>query len=196
MMSAHLQEPIKKTYRRFKPLPYQPIYLHQESTEFRTAIRDVYESVFKDYLDHQKEGHFAKCCGTFERRELKNKLSHPQDQIIKVSSIINITGIKNIRHLETYLKKTLPRNEDDLILMPTVNRIHSLLTVNSEPLLIDQPKPIQTFASKKSDLSENESSLQLTYGASNQFKAPQDEHDDQFDSEIEDIKQLTINDID
>ena len=188
----------KKTSKRFKALPYSTIYLHQESEEFRTAITEIYESVFKDYLQYQKNGHFAKCCWTFGRRELKNKLNHPQEHLLTVKSLIKTNGIKTVEHLEAYLKEILPRNEEDHILKPTVNRWHIEVTVRVQPPLLNLPEPVQaSFLEnpKESDLSESNNRLILE--ASNQWKADEFEEKDQFDSEVEDIdiKQLTIDEL-
>ena len=193
-MSSQQQDPIKKTFRRFKPLPYHTTYLHQESNEFRTAIREIYESVFKDYLDQKKDGHLAKCCWTFERREYKNMLSHPQEHIEKVSSIIKANGIKTMEHLEIYLKKTLPTNKDGYILKPTVNAWHPLHTLNSEPLLLEQPEPIQSFFSKKSKESDlPELNNQLYVEASNEWE--EEPLEQKVQSETDKDLQLTINEL-
>ena len=188
------ENPIKKASRRFKPIPYHTNYLPQESEEFRTAITKVYESVFRDYLVQRKEGTFAKCCWTFGRRKLKDKLAHPVEYIEKVSDIIKDNAIKTVEDVEIYLKKTLPKDENGHFFKPTVNRIHSLLTVNAEPLLMMQNEPIDDTSLQirpnESDIIE--SSIHLTFEASNQFKPEHFEQENQFESESEGIHQLTI----
>ena len=101
-----------------------------------------------------------------------------------------------MKDLEAYLKKNLPRNDDGLILKPTVNNWHVLSTVNVEPPLLNLPEPVETFELKKSkELNFNESSSRLTIEASNQWKEPQFEEKDQPDLESEDRQLLTINEL-
>ena len=140
---------IKKLIRRFRPLPYSGFYIHESSEEFRTSVADVFESVFQDYIHQGKEGHFAKCCGSFERREHKNNLGHPPEQTIKVSFIIKLNRIETVEDLIVYLKKNLIRNEEGLLLRPTVNMRHPVRQVIIEPIKYEKPEPEQTFVYHK-----------------------------------------------
>ena len=66
-----------------------------------------------------------------------------------MSSIIKLNRIENVEDLIVYLKKNLIRNEEGLLLRPTVNMRHPVRQVIIEPIKYEKPEPEQTFVYHK-----------------------------------------------
>ena len=120
------QEITKKAYERFLPLDYQETYVPTDSEAYKDQVQRLY-SVIIAYKKHYKEGTWADCCFSFERRVPKGcqgNLGHPKDRTIAISDLIHQEGIHSQEALAQFFAKTLPKNAIGEVRLPQCNMKH------------------------------------------------------------------------
>ena len=113
----------KKSSERFRPLSYLYSYYQVTSTKFLERITLLYTMV-EASIKHRNNIRWAKCCHCVEGRVSKGSLNHPEKEMITFKDLMIQENIKTEDDMLIYMKKILPRNLNDEILLPQINMMH------------------------------------------------------------------------
>ena len=120
---SELQDGLDKQSKQFRTKEYFEEYAPAWSNPYQHRAQLLF-SLVDSYKKHNHSSRWAKCCYTFEKRDLKGSLGHPEDQMVPISRLIREESIETASDLEEFFKRTIPHEQGDELLMPQVNLMH------------------------------------------------------------------------
>ena len=131
-VTGNTQDINKKASERSRTLSYLYSYYPDTSDKFKYQIT-LLHTIVEASKKHRNNVRWAKCCHCIERRVGSGSLNHPEEEMITMKDLMAQENIKNEEDMFSYMKKNLPRNDKDEILLPQINMKHpDTIPVKSE----------------------------------------------------------------
>lgn len=122
--------------------------------------------IIEGYKKHRNPARWAYCCHTFERNHHVGALGHPEDQTTDIKDFLFRENIQSSQDFRRFMLKTLPKNQDNHILLPQVNMRHSNVKLEEA----EQPEaPPTSTVCKKEEAGLSEDRIKTEEGQNEQL---------------------------
>ena len=113
----------KLDYKYHLPKDYKTVFLPDEHSSFITRVQEIYSTAVKGVKGNNMPK-WAKCCKTMGTKACFRALGHPSYEYEDLKTILVVNNIQNDTEFITFMRNTLPRDEDRNILLPQINMRH------------------------------------------------------------------------